>query len=70
MLLDADYTVLVNDPVLSEFIQRLSSSTYYGKGQGVGSGKKGQRSFLKDLAELGATVLLKIVEVAIEILAA
>jgi len=72
LILDADYMVLVNDPVLIELVQKLNSSGGLSMGSGrrsIGSGKEEKGNFLRNLAELGGTVLLKIIEVGIEILA-
>lgn len=69
LLIDADRMVLVNDPILVEYVQQLDG-TYYGGRRGGRTAKEKKTSFFKDVAEVGAAVILKILEVAIEILAA
>ena len=70
MLVDADHMVLLNDPVLIDFVEQLGGGRGRGTGGERGESRVKQKSFLKDAAEFGAAILLKILEVAIEILAA
>ena len=63
LVIDVDPLVLVNDPNLTELL-----NTLYGSDQGVIRTKTGATDVIKKVLEWVGFVLLKIVEVGVEIL--
>lgn len=52
--------VLVNDPKLIEFVDHLESN--------IGTGSGAVKSIVKDLIDFGGVVVLKLLEIMIEVL--
>lgn len=61
--------VLLNDPVLVGFVQQINN-LYHGQINRKGTSSKKQSNFFRDAMEFGGSILLKLLEVGIEILAA
>ncbi len=61
--------VFLNDPVLIGLVQQLNS-VYHGQISRKGTPSEKQSNFFKDAMEFGGSILLKLLEVGIEILAA